>query len=161
MQVRNATLSDVPAIVEMSRKFYATTTYSGWADFNAETVHDLASNLTENHLMLVADDGEKLIGMVGLFVASFMFNGDVTAAYEVVWWVDPSEQGQGAGKALLAAIEPACRAKGCKAIQMVHLSTSPPRAAAIYERAGYRHTESSYTKMDISIPEKEGLPGAA
>ena len=146
MQVRNATLSDVPAIVEMSRKFYATTTYSGWADFNAESVHDLASNLTENHLMLVADDGAKLIGMVGLFVAPFMFNGDVTAAYEVVWWVDPSEQGQGAGKALLAAVEPACRAKGCKAIQMVHLSTSPPQAAGIYERMGFRHSESSFTK---------------
>ncbi len=25
---------------------------------------------------------------------------EVTAAYEVVWWVDPDEQGQGAGKAL-------------------------------------------------------------
>lgn len=61
--------------------------------------------------------------------------------------VDPSEQGQGAGKALLAAIEPACRAKGCKAIQMVHLSTSPPQAASIYERVGYRHTESSFTRV--------------
>ena len=147
MQVRNATLDDVPAIVEMSRKFYATTTYSGWADFNANTVHALASGLAEHHVMLVADDGEKLIGMVGLFVAPFMFNGAVTAAYEVVWWVEPDEQGQGAGKALLAAIEPACRAKGCKAIQMVHLSTSPPQAAAIYERVGYRHTESSFTKI--------------
>ena len=147
MQVRNATLDDVPAIVEMSRKFYATTTYSGWADFNADTVHALASGLAEHHVMLVADDGQKLVGMVGLFVAPFMFNGDVTAAYEVVWWVDPDEQGQGAGKALLAAIEPACRAKGCKAIQMVHLSTSPPQAAAIYERVGYRHTESSFTKI--------------
>lgn len=147
MQVRNATLDDVPAIVEMSRKFYATTTYSGWSDFNADTVHALASGLAEHHVMLVADDGEKLIGMVGLFVAPFMFNGAVTAAYEVVWWVEPDEQGQGAGKALLAAIEPACRAKGCKAIQMVHLSTSPPQAAAIYERVGYRHTESSFTKI--------------
>lgn len=63
-----------------------------------------------------------------------------------MWWVDPSEQGWGAGKALLAAIEPACSAKGCEAIQMVHLSTSPPQAAAIYERVGYQHTESSYTK---------------
>lgn len=64
-----------------------------------------------------------------------------------MWWVDPSEQGWGAGKALLAAIEPACSAKGCEAIQMVHLSTSPPQAAVIYERMGYQHTESSYTLL--------------
>jgi GNAT superfamily N-acetyltransferase len=147
MMVRQATLADVPAIVDMSAKFYATTTYAQWAEFNPETVHDLASNLTENHVMLVAEDGGQLVGMVGLFAAPFMFNADILAAYEVVWWVDPDAQGQGVGKALLAAIEPACLAKGCKAIQMVHLSTSPPQAAAIYERMGYRHTESSYTKV--------------
>lgn len=147
MHVRHATLEDVPGIVEMSAKFYATTTYAQWAEFNPETVHDLASNLTENHVMLVAEDGGQLVGMVGLFAAPFMFNADTMAAYEVVWWVDPGAQGQGAGKALLAAIEPACLAKSCQAIQMVHLSTSPPQAAAIYERMGYGHTESSYTKL--------------
>jgi len=147
MHVRHAKLEDVPAIVEMSAKFYATTTYAQWAEFNPETVHDLASNLMENHVMLVAEDGDQLVGMVGLFAAPFMFNSDVCAAYEVVWWVDPDAQGRGAGKALLAAIEPACAEKGCRAIQMVHLSTSPPQAAAIYERTGYRHSESSYTKV--------------
>jgi len=148
MQVRQATERDIPSIVAMSAKFYETTSYAGWAQFNPGTVHDLASNLAENHVMLVAEeDDNKLVGMVGLFVAPFMFNADVTAAYEVVWWVDPDEQGRGAGKALLAAIEPACRAKDCKAIQMVHLASSPPQAAAIYERMGYGHTESSYTKV--------------
>ncbi|MGX5731963.1 N-acetyltransferase family protein [Pseudoxanthomonas beigongshangi] len=152
MHVRHATLKDVPGIVEMSAKFYATTTYAQWAEFNPETVHDLASNLTENHVMLVAEDGGQLVGMVGLFAAPFMFNADAMAAYEVVWWVDPDAQGQGTGKALLAAIEPACAAKGCRAIQMVHLSTSPPQAAAIYERMGYRHSESSYTKALRALP---------
>lgn len=147
MQVRNATLADVPAIVDMSERFYETTSYSRWAAFDPNTVEALATNLVENHLMLVADDGGKVVGMVGLFVAPFMFNANVMAAYEVVWWVSPDDQGKGAGKALLAAIEPACLAKGCKAIQMVHLASSPPQAAAIYERMGYAHTESSYTKI--------------
>lgn len=162
MEVRQATQADVPRIVEMSAKFYETTSYAGWARFNPDTVRDLASNLAENHVMLVAEeDDNKLVGMVGLFVAPFMFNADVTAAYEVVWWVDPDEQGKGAGRALLAAIEPACLAKGCKAVQMVHLASSPPQAAAIYERMGYRHTESSYTKVAFSIQSGEGVADAA
>lgn len=147
MKVRNATLADVPAIVAMAEQFYATTSYPGWAGFNAETVRDLAEKLTTDHVMLVAEDDGAVVGMVGLFAAPFLFNHEVTAAYEVVWWVNPDAQGNGAGKALLAAIEPACRAKGCQAIQMVHLSSSPPQAAAIYERMGYTHTESSYTKI--------------
>lgn len=146
MEVRQATQDDVPRIVEMSAKFYETTSYAGWAQFNPDTVRDLASNLAEDHVMLVAEDAGELVGMVGLFAAPFMFNSDVMAAYEVVWWVEPGAQGRGAGKALLQAIEPACVARGCRAVQMVHLASSPPQAAAIYERMGYGHTESSYTR---------------
>ena len=47
------------------------------------------------------------------------------------------------------AVGTACAAKGASAIQMVHLSTSPPQAALLYERIGFRHTESSYTKLVI------------
>lgn len=147
MQVRKATLADVPAIVRMSECFYATTSYCQWADFNAQTVADLAANLAENHVMLVAEHDGEVVGMVGLYIAPFMFNADKRAAYEVVWWVDPIARDTGAGRALLGAIEPACRAAGCDAIQMVHLANSPPQAAMLYERAGYGHTESSYTKV--------------
>ena len=84
--------------------------------------------------------------MVGLFIAPFMFNNDVTAAYEVVWWVNPEAQGAGVGMELLAAIEPACKAKKCTAIQMVMMANSPPKAAAIYEKFGYTHSETSFTK---------------
>lgn len=161
MEVRQATQNDVPRIVEMSAKFYETTSYARWAPFNPDTVHDLAANLAENHVMLVAEEGGDLVGMVGLFVAPFLFNGDITAAYEVVWWVDPQAQGRGAGKALLAAIEPACEGRGCRAIQMVHLASSPPQAAAIYERLGYRHTESSYTKVAFSIQSRVEVADAA
>jgi GNAT superfamily N-acetyltransferase len=147
MQVRPATLADVPAIVRMAERFYETTSYTRWADFNPATVAALAENLAENHVLLVAEHEGAVVGMVGLFVAPFMFNADRTAAYEVVWWVDPEGRETGAGKALLRSIEPACREKGCAAIQMVHLSNSPPQAAMLYERAGYGHTESSYTKL--------------
>jgi GNAT superfamily N-acetyltransferase len=144
--IRNATHDDIPAIVEMSRKFYATTSYADWAAFCPDTVADLSRMLIDTGVMLVYGS-ERPVGMVGLVVAPFMFNASQTAAYEVVWWVEPEAQNQGAGKALLAAIEPACKAKGCAAIQMIHLHNSPPQAAALYERMGYGHTESSYTKV--------------
>lgn len=145
--IRPATSADVPRIVEMSRLFYATTTYSEWASFNEETVANLATMLLEEHVMLVAEADGKVYGMVGLFVAPHLFNADVKAACEVVWWVEPESQGAGVGKALLQAVEPACHAKGAVAIQMVHLCSSPPQAAVIYERMGFNHTESSYTKL--------------
>lgn len=147
MQVRNATPADVPAIVRMSERFYETTSYCAWADFNAETVEALSQNLIDNHVMLVAEHEAEVVGMVGLFVAPFMFNSERVGAYEVVWWVEPEGRASGAGRALLSAVPAACEARGCAAVQMVHLANSPPQAGALYESAGYRHTESSYTKV--------------
>lgn len=146
MHIRPATLADVPAVVRMSERFYETTSYSEWAEFGPETVEALAVNLAENHVLLLAEHEGQVVGMVGLFVAPFMFNAAKLGAYEVVWWVEPEGRTTGAGKALLSAIQPACEARGCHSIQMVHLHNSPPQAAMLYERAGFRHTESSYTK---------------
>lgn len=147
MNIRPATEADVDGIVAMSSKFYATTSYRGFASMDEETVADLVRTLIDSGVMLVAEDAGELIGMAGLFVGPFMFNKHKLGAYEVVWWVNPSDQGAGAGKGLLLEIDSACREKGCSIIQMVTLSTSPPRAGAIYERLGYAHSETSYTKV--------------
>lgn len=144
--IRKATHSDLAKIVGMAERFYATTCYSNWSDFDADTTFDLAINLIENHVMLVAEQDGDVVGMVGLVVAPFMFNANCRSAHEVVWWVNPEAQGSGVGKELLAAIEPACRAKGANAIQMVMMANSPPKAQAIYERFGYGHSETSFTK---------------
>lgn len=144
--VRSAVHADVPAIVSMSRKFYATTSYAGFAPMDDESVGKLADFLIGTGVMLVAEVDGHVRGMVGLAVTPFMFNHQLKSAHEVVWWVDPAAQGMGLGRQLLAAVEPACRDAGVKAIQMIHLPASPPQAAALYERAGYRHSETSYTK---------------
>lgn len=148
MQIRQATLADVPAIVAMSERFYETTEFPHRLrfPFDPDTVRKIAESLAAEHVMLMAEHEGEVVGMVGLYVLPFMFNANHASAHEIVWWVNPEAQGTGAGKALLAAIEPACAAKGAEAIYMVHLATSPPQAAAIYERMGYLPTESSYVK---------------
>jgi len=144
--IRAATEADIPAIVEMSRAFYATTHYAHWCAMDDTTVADLARSLLTDHVMLVAESDGLVVGMVGLFVAPFLFNRDELGAYEVVWYVSPSARGGRVAWSLLQAIEPACRAKGATRIQMVHMPNSPPQAAALYERFGYAHSETSYTK---------------
>lgn len=147
MQVRHATLADTPAILAMGARFFAETAYAGFAGYDEPSVEKLVDLMRDDGVLLIADDGGSAVGMAGLIVTPFLFDARVSAAYEVMWWVSPEAQGFGAGKALLAAIEPACRARGVAAIQMVHLANSPPQAAALYERMGFCHSESSYTKV--------------
>ena len=146
MIVRPATRDDLPAIVGMSAKFYATTHYARFAAMDSGSVQALAETMIGTGTLLVAEHGGELVGMVGLVVVPFMFNTGATVACEVVWWVDPDARTTGAGAALLRAVEPACRAAGADVIQMVHLADSPPVAAKLYQRAGYTYSESSYTK---------------
>lgn len=144
--IRPATEADVPAIVAMSRLFYGTTHYADWCEMDDATVEAQTRTLLSDHVMLVAEVDGVVVGMVGLFVAPFLFNANVTGAYEVVWYVDPAARGGRIAWSLLKAIEPACKAKGATRIQMVHMPNSPPQAAALYERFGYTHSETSYTK---------------
>lgn len=144
--IRNATLADVPEIVRMSALFYPTTHYADWCDMDEETVADLASNLIENHVFYVAEDEAGLVGMVGVFIAPFLFNRHANFGVEVVWWVAPEARGGRIAASLLQAIEEPLRAAGADRIQMVHMPNSPPQAAALYEKLGYARSEVSYTK---------------
>lgn len=144
--IRKATLADVPEIVRMSAAFYPTTHYAQWCDMDEETVADLASNLIENHIFLVAESEGRLVGMVGVFIVPFMFNRHASFGVEVVWWVDPAARGSYIAASLLQAIEQPARDAGADRIQMVHMPNSPPQAAALYERCGYSRSEISYTK---------------
>ena len=144
--IRKATHSDLAKIVGMAERFYATTCYSNWAGFDPDTAFGLSVNLLENHVLLVAEHEGEVVGMVGLVVAPFMFNANCRSAHEVVWWVNPEAQGAGIGRELLAAIEPACKEAGAQMIQMVMMANSPPQAQALYERFGYGHSETSFSK---------------
>lgn len=147
MHVRPATEADSAVILDMSRRFYATTSYASITPMSDESVERIIVMLTEDGVMLVAEEDGVVIGMVGLAILPFTFNTDVKIAAEVVWWVEPDSQGAGAGKALLAAIEPACWERGVAAIQMMLLASSPPQAEMLYARAGYAPSERSFTKL--------------
>lgn len=145
--IRPAVETDMPDALEMAARFYATTSYTSIADYSYASAAKLGRMLLDEGVLLVAARDEKLVGVIGMIVAPFPFNESVKTAHEVLWWVDPEERDTGAGVALLRAMVPACQGRGAKAIQMLHLSNSPPQAGALYERMGFAHTESLYFKV--------------
>lgn len=147
MIVRDATRDDIPRIVEMARQFYAQTTYAAIVPLADESAAGLAVLMMDAGVMLVAEEAGAIVGMVGLFIEPFTFNITKTSATEIVWWVDPVFQNKGAGKALLAAIEPACRGRGADMIRMMCLTPDGEVAAAVYQRMGYLPTENAFTKV--------------
>lgn len=145
MRIRHATIDDMPALLDMGEKFYETTHYAASKPYCRETVAGLVKLMLDGVLLIAERDGAP-VGMVGLVVVPWLFNAAMLTATEVVWWVDPEAQKAGIGKALLEAIEPACRERGASTIVMMHLAESPPAASILYQRYGYRWTEMSFAK---------------
>lgn len=144
--IRAAGVTDAPSILAMGARFFASTHYTDFAGYDEDSALALIEAMTESGVLLVAESGGVLVGCVGLMVVPFLFDQTKTIAAEVLWYVTPEAQGSGLGKALLAAVEPACRGKGCVAVQMIHLESSPPQAGALYERMGFALREHSYLK---------------
>lgn len=146
MEIRKATLADVPVIVAMSARFYPTTHYADWCEMDEASVAGLATGLIENDVFYVAERDGELVGMIGLMIAPFLFNQNRKFAVEIVWWVAPDARGSRIASQLLAVVEQPCRDAGAERIQMVHMPNSPPQAAALYRHAGYAESEISFTK---------------
>lgn len=145
--IRQAIHADIPRIVEMAARFYAQTRYPDIAPLAKESAAGLAILMMDQGVMLVADVDGEVVGMVGLFIEPFTFNVATTMATELVWWVEPEHQRSGVGGELLAAIEPACRAKGADVIRMMCLAGQSEGAEAIYGRMGYVPSEHAFTKV--------------
>lgn len=147
--IRQATTNDIPAIVEQSREFYATTDDAKHVPFCAETVEDLAHMLVLEHIMLVAVNADGVQqGMIGVFVAPGMFNRSFHGAHEVVWYVSPEHQGAGVGRALLNAADEERKRRQCWKFEKATLATSPKIAGEILLKAGFIRSYDSYMKVD-------------
>ncbi len=148
MDIRPATAADLPGVVMMGERFYETTAYAAFADYERASAYALGELLLASGVLLIAEHEGVPVGMIGLVIAPFAFNHSITSAHEVMWWVADTARSAGIGAALLDAATQACAAKGCRATQMIHLSNSPPQAAMLYQRLGYTHTESSYIRVN-------------
>jgi GNAT superfamily N-acetyltransferase len=145
--IRRAGQADIDAVVDMGERFYATTKYAEWAPFCRDSSRQLVQRLVDSGVVLLSERDGSADGMVGVFVAPFMFCHDVLCAHEVFWWVEPSSRGGLTAWRLLQRLEQECAAAGCSAIQMLSLATSPGHADKLYERAGYDRTEKAFTKI--------------
>lgn len=148
MSVRPATMDDVPRIVEMAFAFYAD---AGYADVFGPMAKESAAGLAivcmEKGVMLVAEVEGVVVGMACLHIEPFLFNpaSPKRVASELVWWIDPEHRGGLLAARMLREINAACDAAGAVP-RMATLAGSPPQAQALLERAGYRHTESYFTR---------------
>ncbi len=142
--VRFATEQDLPIILDMAEKFYATTKYQSMVSFCKESTKATAVGLMTSGFVLIAEIEGKPAGMIAMFISPFLLNFSVNNATEVMWWVEPDARSSRAAMSLIHASIAECEKRGCRWKTMALLETSPAKAADFYMRLGFEPVESSY-----------------
>lgn len=145
-----ATDADIPGIVRMGRKFWQLTPYAR-APYSLPYCPDSAAatcaQCLSQGLLLVACEGEEMIGFAGAVAAAMPLQRSVLVAAEQFWWIEEAARNSGAGKQLMAELEHSARIAGVRILAMAAFEQIEiEKAAGMYARAGYDATERTFTR---------------
>jgi GNAT superfamily N-acetyltransferase len=131
--IRPAERKDLPGLLVLYRELHAgdpvvddATAEAVWARMAAQP----------DRVVLVADDGERLLGTVDTFVVGNLTRGARPIMYVENVIVGAEHRRRGVGRRLLETAVEMARAKGCYKLQL--LSAADPPAPAFYEANGFK-----------------------
>jgi N-acetylglutamate synthase-like GNAT family acetyltransferase len=143
-EIREATLNDVPRVVELGRKFLAEGPYAGQIKDNPEQANRFTTLLIDNPSakILVSEKNGTVTGVLAFLLFPHHFSGEMTAL-EIIWYVEPQYRPGGIAMRLMWTAERIAQEMHAHFMQF----TAPDaKASAIYERFGYHQVEIGYQK---------------
>src|SRR5690348_7160609 len=144
LTIREATVLDLPRIVEMGREFLLSGPYKDHLKDSPEEAAKTAARIYENPSckILVADDGERAVGIFAYVLFPHYFSGELTAG-ELIWFLEPEYRKS--WTALQLWMEAEKRAMEAGAIYM-QVTAPSEHVAEIYKRRKYEAVEMTYQK---------------
>ena len=148
MDYRQATIEDWPFVQKYARQFFD---LSGWKRVlgqDADCTHGLDRLIgTPNVFFMVAADGDRVVGGIGVVVAPSQTVQDKLLAQELFWYVDEDYRQTRVAVQLYRSAERWAKEVGAVAITMALLERSMPETvASMYERMGYEQVERIFVK---------------
>ena len=143
LAIRDARAEDLPTIIALYRQWAAEDDGNA-RDAGAGDAARLAAyeeafatlEATPDHRLLVADDGERVVGTFHLSQLRYVaFGGGKVATIEAVY-VHPDRRGGGVGAAMIRWAIDQARRDGCFRIQLT-THKRRDRARAFYQRLGF------------------------
>lgn len=148
MKIRRATTKDFPALVEIGHKFFEFNPFRHYTDLDETSLVITLSDLANNHVLLVVEDGDRVVGAGGAFIAPLFWNHAFKQGIEAFWWVDEEYREQGTGVKLRAVLQEAAKLRGADFWSMIALKDSMyEQVCGHYERSGFAPTETVYMKV--------------
>jgi ribosomal protein S18 acetylase RimI-like enzyme len=143
--IREAVSNDIDDILVLCEEFWKHTIYED--DFDAEHTRLMVNLAQEHGLLGVLTENDKVVGFIAGVKSPLLANPNVLTGTELAWWVEPDYRKGRKGISLMLFIESLAKQQGIKYWNMISMESSNPDVAnKIYERLGYKKTETSFTK---------------
>ena len=144
--IREATLTDVEKILDLSAEFWATTQFTEAYDRD-HTRLMVNVCLDQGLLAVLVVDGD-IVGFIAGIKSFLLASQQALMATELAWWVDPEHRKGSSGLKLLKFMEKLAQKQGIKYWSMVSMECSSPETAEkIYLSMGYKKSETNYMKV--------------
>ena len=143
--IRPAVPGDLHDLLNYGRFFWQKTPYCGKIPYNGHAVETLLESMMDSHYLIVSEDGDDMLGFLGMLITPMVFNPDYMIATEVFFFVDPAWRGNDIGASLFARAE-------YDLVDLVDIivfgdMTTSTDMTEMYTRNGYVCTERSFTKV--------------
>lgn len=143
LAVRDATEDDIPALLEMGRRFIDLAWSRVGVPYDEQTCHELLVGLMAMpNGILLTDDGNT--AMLGAIVHPWHFNKHVLTGTELFWWAN---EGSRSGMALKRECERRAVEMGALTFNMAcqdHIARAP--LERLYRMSGYSPSEHIFIK---------------
>lgn len=137
LAIREAELRDIPPVVRLGASMHAEGAYS-WLPYDAAKCERIAKFWIEDpgHLFLLAKADGRLVGMLAIGVASYMFCDELVASDRLVF-VLPGKRGAGIAAALIGCARQWAIEKGCREFCLYQsTNVDPDEVRRRYESLG-------------------------
>ena len=146
MTIRRFAHEDVDAIVEMSARMHAESAYS-FLPFDRGKVEDLIKTYIDNpgtYYGLVAEDGDRLAGMLGGFLTQYFFCDETLACDDLVF-VEPEYRGGTTAARLIKAFREWAAGRGAREVTLgVSTNVNVDATGRFYEGLGFTRVGAVY-----------------
>lgn len=137
MIIRRAFTSDIDAIVEMGQAMHAESPRFVDVPFSIQLVRHVAEQVIDNHIALVAEHHDQLVGVMAGMVTNYWFSHAVFAT-DLIVYVRPEHRGSSAFVRLVGAFESAAFKAGATEVLLgVSAGISADAVLRSYSRMGY------------------------
>lgn len=145
--IRNATVGDIPALIELGTRMYLESRYAETSPFDEQKCTDLAKQLinAEFGVVLVVEESGQLVGWVAGGIGEQYFSHE-RMAFEYGVFIAAEHRGGTAGYRLVKAFIDWANNHGARVINMgITTGVHEERTGELYQRLGLARTGSLYS----------------